>query len=279
MWRSVKPVPGMCASSCLCTASATLIPPVVPAASVTSCRRGRSGVGDSQLHVPVDYTHTDPPPFPCVQMGAAGEAGVVVDNQLRVQGVDGLRVVDASVMPRIPGETHRWRGQARTGDGVRQSAPLFRCSAACAGGRGLPQASLPRAEPAPCGPSASSRPPPLLLNPLAAASPRPWPPRRRPGGRPRGHAGRTRGGDAHRAGGASRRERRGAADAGGGVRGSATTDSAVMPHHAPRLCNVRCNEASQATGPVPTPFESPAMPSHPTRPPTTAPHPPRMLVE
>ncbi|PSC67760.1 glucose-methanol-choline oxidoreductase [Micractinium conductrix] len=37
------------------------------------------------------------------RMGAAGEAGVVVDNQLRVQGVDGLRVVDASVMPRIPG--------------------------------------------------------------------------------------------------------------------------------------------------------------------------------
>jgi choline dehydrogenase len=34
-------------------------------------------------------------------MGADGEAAAVVDSQLRVRGVAGLRIVDASVMPTI----------------------------------------------------------------------------------------------------------------------------------------------------------------------------------
>ena len=36
-------------------------------------------------------------------MGAAGDAAAVVDAQLKVRGVDGLRVIDASVMPDVPG--------------------------------------------------------------------------------------------------------------------------------------------------------------------------------
>jgi len=46
-------------------------------------------------------------PVGTCRMGAAGDPGAVVDERLRVQGIRGLRVVDASVMPRITsGNTH-----------------------------------------------------------------------------------------------------------------------------------------------------------------------------
>ena len=37
------------------------------------------------------------------RMGRSGDAGAVLDSQFRVRKVDGLRVVDASIFPRIPG--------------------------------------------------------------------------------------------------------------------------------------------------------------------------------
>jgi choline dehydrogenase len=40
-------------------------------------------------------------PVGTAKMGAAGDAMAVVDERLRVRGVEGLRVIDASVMPRI----------------------------------------------------------------------------------------------------------------------------------------------------------------------------------
>jgi len=40
-------------------------------------------------------------PVGTARMGAADDAAAVVDSHLRVRGVDGLRVVDASIMPTV----------------------------------------------------------------------------------------------------------------------------------------------------------------------------------
>ena len=42
-------------------------------------------------------------PVGTCKMGVAGDAGAVVDAELKVRGVDALRVIDASVMPDVPG--------------------------------------------------------------------------------------------------------------------------------------------------------------------------------
>jgi choline dehydrogenase len=41
-------------------------------------------------------------PVGTAKMGPASDAEAVVDNECRVRGVAGLRVVDASIMPTIP---------------------------------------------------------------------------------------------------------------------------------------------------------------------------------
>jgi choline dehydrogenase len=49
-------------------------------------------------HTVIHYVH----PVGTARMGPDSDAGAVVDQHCRVYGVDGLRVVDASVMPNIP---------------------------------------------------------------------------------------------------------------------------------------------------------------------------------
>jgi choline dehydrogenase-like flavoprotein len=55
---------------------------------------------DDHIRARFDTVHH---PLGTCRMGAEDDAGAVVDPHLRVRGVDGLRVVDASVMPDLVG--------------------------------------------------------------------------------------------------------------------------------------------------------------------------------
>jgi choline dehydrogenase len=63
---------------------------------------GPDVTSDAELdaHIRATARHTEHPVGTC---SMAPGPGRVVDAQLRVQGVDGLRVVDASIMPTVPG--------------------------------------------------------------------------------------------------------------------------------------------------------------------------------
>ena len=50
---------------------------------------------------PADIANTIFHPVGTARMGRDDDATAVVDSRLRVRGIDGLRVVDASVMPTI----------------------------------------------------------------------------------------------------------------------------------------------------------------------------------
>jgi choline dehydrogenase-like flavoprotein len=83
------------------------------------------------------------------RMGPDGDRGAVVDQELRVRGVAGLRVVDTSVLPTVPS-----RGPAATAVMLGERAAEL-----MTGARPVSPAAGPPAAPAPAGPRpAGSRP-------------------------------------------------------------------------------------------------------------------------
>ena len=65
-----------------------------------NCMQGDAAINDYIRK----YLHSGNAITSTCSMGANAREGAVVDDQLRVFGVSGLRVVDASIIPVIPGE-------------------------------------------------------------------------------------------------------------------------------------------------------------------------------
>ena len=66
-----------------------------------SCRQFEFGVRDYWKCVMMEYTTTFSHPVGTCKMGPKSDPDAVVDERLKVYGIDGLRVVDASIMPKI----------------------------------------------------------------------------------------------------------------------------------------------------------------------------------
>jgi choline dehydrogenase-like flavoprotein len=79
--------------------SRALIGPMIRPGRWFANRRGRAPLGDRELlEAAVPMAH----PCGTCAIGRSGDPMAVVDSACRVHGVSGLRVVDASIMPRIP---------------------------------------------------------------------------------------------------------------------------------------------------------------------------------
>ena len=66
-----------------------------------ACRQYEFGGSDYWKCVMMEYTTTISHPVGTCKMGPKSDPEAVVDDRLKVYGVDGLRVVDASIMPKI----------------------------------------------------------------------------------------------------------------------------------------------------------------------------------
>ncbi len=83
-------------------------------------------------HIRQNAEHRHHPLGTC-RMGVAGDAGAVVDAQLRVHGIENLRVADASVMPDDP-----------TGNTNIPTIMIGEKASDMLRGRALPAATIPR---------------------------------------------------------------------------------------------------------------------------------------